>query len=324
MTQSDNPYKYDVALSFAGEDRNKAEQLASLLRAQGLRVFYDAYEQDELWGKDLYQHLQEVYRDRARYCVVLVSESYRAKLWASHELKQAQARAFRERQEYILPLRLDDSELPGLNDTTAYLDLRRASLEQVAQMIHRKLIGRSNCATWEETAIGLNEFSEKLKIGIDDILRRAIDSLLSDVTALGLERNTLHAGVSNRLRSVPVKKDLDIELTCLDAAGTFVHHPWPGIVGMTLQSQWAHRPRFQDWMLARMEDMKRGYLTWRDRYSSDARLEVEVLLDQRKYTRRTIVAFERISLAQGALPLYVAVEGHEIAALGGRGIDRAG
>ena len=43
--------KYDIAISFAGEDRPIAERLASLLVTQGLNVFYDAYEQPNLWGK---------------------------------------------------------------------------------------------------------------------------------------------------------------------------------------------------------------------------------------------------------------------------------
>ena len=31
-----------------------------------MRVFYDEYERAELWGKDLYSHLDEVYRRSAR------------------------------------------------------------------------------------------------------------------------------------------------------------------------------------------------------------------------------------------------------------------
>ena len=318
MTRPDYHYTYDVALSFASDDRSKAEQLATLLTGQGFRVFYDRYEQDVLWGKDLYQRLQEVYRDSARYCVVFVSASYRARLWPNQELKHAQARAFRESQEYILPLRLDDSELPGLNDTTAYLDLRQLSLEQVAQAVQRKVVARTDCTTWHETPIALNEFSEKLRIGVADTLRRAVDDLLRALTVRGRARYAPYSEVSAELRSVVTPKDLDIELTCLDAAGTFVHHPWPRILGSSLQSQWVHRPQFQTWMLERMEDMKRGCLTWTDDYSSNPRLELEVRLDRRKYRRRTLVGFERLALSQIAIPLYIAVEGHEIEALGER------
>ena len=82
--------QYDVALSFAGEDRHYAEQLAELLKLGGYLVFYDKYEQAELWGKDLYLHLSSVYKDQARYCVIFLSEHYAQKLWAKHELQSAQ------------------------------------------------------------------------------------------------------------------------------------------------------------------------------------------------------------------------------------------
>src|SRR2546430_867694 len=59
-----NDFDYDIAFSFAGEDRSIVEQLASKLTEERVRVFYDAYEKAALWGKDLYQHLQSVYKDR--------------------------------------------------------------------------------------------------------------------------------------------------------------------------------------------------------------------------------------------------------------------
>jgi hypothetical protein len=134
-------FEYDLALSFAGEDRQIVDELASMLTLLGVRVFYDDYEKAELWGKDLYQHLQTVYRDCAEYCVVFVSEAYGKKLWTRHELKQAQARAFKESHEYILPVRLDDTEIPGLNATIGYIDLRQHSLSQLSEVIIEKLFG---------------------------------------------------------------------------------------------------------------------------------------------------------------------------------------
>src|SRR5207244_3233712 len=110
-------YDYDVTLSFAGEDRAYVEQVAAALYALGIRVFYDRYEQVDLWGKDLYTHLDDVYRKRARYCVVFISRHYGEKLWPNHERKSAQARAFEETSEYILPIRFDATEVPGMLPT---------------------------------------------------------------------------------------------------------------------------------------------------------------------------------------------------------------
>jgi hypothetical protein len=131
--------EFEVALSFAGEDRNIAEALAHLLESKGVRVFYDDFQTATLWGKNLYQHLQEVYRDKAEYCVVLVSKDYLRKSWTRHELEQAQARAFVESREYILPVRMDDTELPGINQTIGYVDLRKVTVTEVADLLLEKL-----------------------------------------------------------------------------------------------------------------------------------------------------------------------------------------
>lgn len=131
-------YDYDVTLSFAGEDREYVERVAAALHELGIRVFYDRYEEVDLWGKDLYSHLDEVYRKRGRFCVVFISEHYSTKLWTNHERKSAQARAFEEKAEYILPVRFDATEVPGMLPTTGYIDGTTHTPEDVALMIARK------------------------------------------------------------------------------------------------------------------------------------------------------------------------------------------
>jgi hypothetical protein len=73
MSQDESNYEYDFAFSFPGEDREIVDKVAAKLRLLGVPIFYDRYETAALWGKDLYQHLQHVYRDQARFCVVFVS-----------------------------------------------------------------------------------------------------------------------------------------------------------------------------------------------------------------------------------------------------------
>lgn len=50
-------YEYDVALSFAGEDRKFVEDCAEILRSLNINVFYDNYEKEVLLGKNLYSYL---------------------------------------------------------------------------------------------------------------------------------------------------------------------------------------------------------------------------------------------------------------------------
>ena len=131
--------EYDVALSFAGEDRKYAEELAELLDTNGYSCFYDGNELPNLWGKNLYNYLSSVYKNDARYCVMFLSKYYQQKLWANHERQHAQARAFKENREYILPVRLDDTEIPGITPTIGYLDLREMTIKQVYEALDKKL-----------------------------------------------------------------------------------------------------------------------------------------------------------------------------------------
>ena len=82
---------YDVALSFAGEDRSVARELAEFLRAARYKVFFDEYEKAELWGEDLTVKLQDVYEHLSHFCVLLISRAYTEKAWTIHERR---ARAF--------------------------------------------------------------------------------------------------------------------------------------------------------------------------------------------------------------------------------------
>jgi hypothetical protein len=137
--RSGDSYEFDIALSFAGEDRLYAVQLAERLQAKGITVFYDEFEKAELWGKNLYSHLSEMYQNRAKYCLMLLSKNYGSKPWPRLEREAAQARAFISAKEYILPIRIDDSPIPGIFPTIGYLDWQREGPDHIVDALCRKL-----------------------------------------------------------------------------------------------------------------------------------------------------------------------------------------
>src|SRR5215208_7956595 len=149
-------FEYDVALSFGGQDRNLVDIIADLLRSKDIKVFHDKYESAELWGKDLIDHLVNIYSRKARYCVMFISQYYPLKKWTKVERMAAQERAFRDANEYILPLRLDDTQVPGITETTGYRDLRQHRMEDVVNLLEQKLMkskGQSNPRS-EERRVG--------------------------------------------------------------------------------------------------------------------------------------------------------------------------
>jgi hypothetical protein len=70
---------------------------------------------------------------------MFISKHYAQKLWTNHERKSAQARAFTESREYILPARFDDTEVPGLLPTVGYVDLTKLTPTELAELIVQKL-----------------------------------------------------------------------------------------------------------------------------------------------------------------------------------------
>jgi hypothetical protein len=189
-------FKYDIAVSFAGEDRSIVEKFVNALAANNISVFYDSWEQAQLWGKDLYQHLDMIYQQAAQYCVIFISENYVKKAWTKHELRSAQARAFQQNSEYILPIKLDDTELPGLPITIAYIDFRHTSIQEIVNYLSEK-IGVAQRPNVEEisklitqgnTDDRLSAISKIAIFNIKDLLDTTIDVMLNDLSPFVRER----------------------------------------------------------------------------------------------------------------------------------------
>ncbi|MEO5331986.1 MAG: toll/interleukin-1 receptor domain-containing protein [Magnetococcus sp. YQC-5] len=115
---------YDVALSFAGEDRIVAQALADAL-VKNFTVFYDKYEASELWGRDLTVELPLRFQN-SRFCIMLISKPYLEKMWTNFERQEIISKFLKLRgTDYLLPVRLNgfNEKLPGLADIVMYLDI---------------------------------------------------------------------------------------------------------------------------------------------------------------------------------------------------------
>ena len=171
-------FEYDVAISFAGEQRTQAEAIADCLKNAGVKVFYDGSEQTNLWGKNLYEHLSDVYQKKARYCLMLASAAYAAKVWPTLERRNAQARALSQKVEYILPVRFDETEIPGLPSTVGYLRFSEHGVEGICTLLRQKLsrpFESSETYTATELAIAPEPqefFEQRRRLADTEILKK--------------------------------------------------------------------------------------------------------------------------------------------------------
>lgn len=137
----DNYARYDVALSYASEDRLHAEAIAKGLQAAKKRVFFDHDCRSRLLGRTLSAELETIYSKRATYCVLLVSARYKEKRWTREELRAAlMGAALTQRSDYVIPVRLDATQLEELPEDTVYVPIERG-YEAIIADILEKLAG---------------------------------------------------------------------------------------------------------------------------------------------------------------------------------------
>ncbi|MCY4579027.1 MAG: TIR domain-containing protein [Chloroflexi bacterium] len=131
--------KYEVALSFAGEQRHYVEEVARGLQSRGIAVFYDEFEKVSLWGKSLTEEFHRIFENDAGRVVMFISRDYVQKAWPRHERRSVLSKAVHESTEYVLPVRFDDTKVPGLPTDVSYLPAEEYSPSELAAMIGEKL-----------------------------------------------------------------------------------------------------------------------------------------------------------------------------------------
>ncbi len=131
-------FTYDIGISYAGEDRKIAEEIVTgLKRLSENRIFFDKDEEADMLGKNLFTTLADVYSNRCRYSIVVVSKNYK-KVWTKHEKRALEERALTE-EDYIIPIMVDDTKISGLFiTTTAYLTIEKG-IDQIVKIINKKL-----------------------------------------------------------------------------------------------------------------------------------------------------------------------------------------
>jgi TIR domain-containing protein len=138
--RGEGAFEFDVAISFAGPQRQLAERLATIVKDAGFTVFYDNFYPDHLWGKDLPVFFDEIYQKKSQFCVPFLSQEYIERMWTTWERRSATARVLAERgKEYLLPIMVENVEVPGIPTTIGYLSLADRSIEDIADILVKKL-----------------------------------------------------------------------------------------------------------------------------------------------------------------------------------------
>ena len=68
--------KYEVAVSYASEQRPYVERFVARLQSQKMRVYYDRNAQAKMVGKILDQELHKIYLQESKCCILFLSNAY--------------------------------------------------------------------------------------------------------------------------------------------------------------------------------------------------------------------------------------------------------
>lgn len=139
----DDPYEYDVAVSFAGAQRAYVEKFVEACRQRDLEVFYDRDMTVAYWGRNFIREFRRVYGgSAARFVMPFISAEYLATPYPQDEFAAAVEQVFkREGQTYLLPVVVGDVEIPPdlLSPAIGWLRADEHSPAQLAEMTARRI-----------------------------------------------------------------------------------------------------------------------------------------------------------------------------------------
>ena len=138
---SETRKRFDIALSFPGEHRDFVKNVADILatKLDRERVFYDAYYEAELARPNLDTYLAEIYHNQAELVVVFLCAEYEQKEWCGLEWRAVRDLLKQKKTAEIMPVRLDDTHIPGLFSIDGYINAKDHEPVELANLIVQRL-----------------------------------------------------------------------------------------------------------------------------------------------------------------------------------------
>ena len=126
--------KFDVALSFAAEDRHVARDIAVAMRKRSIHVLFDEFNQEDFVGSNLHEFLRDLY-EQSRACVVVISDCYLKSPWLQAEIHILLSRSQSDDDYTIFPVRVSDTPLPLELKSLSSIDYMQSSADLIAEAV---------------------------------------------------------------------------------------------------------------------------------------------------------------------------------------------
>lgn len=105
------PKKFDIAISFAGENRQLAKYIATKLKELDVDVYFDEDYEVSYLGKKLSDQFSKIFSSESRFVLCLLDKFHQDKIWPTFERDVFTPRV---KNEEVIPIYLDDSLFVGI------------------------------------------------------------------------------------------------------------------------------------------------------------------------------------------------------------------
>lgn len=133
--QMDRP---SVFLSHSSKDKSFVSRLATDLKSNGVPVWFDQWELKV--GDSLSERIESGI-SQSGWLAVVVSKNSTSSDWVQKELRAAQARELRDKSVFVLPIIIDDCEIPLFLLDKLYADFRSSYDQGLESLLRRVLEG---------------------------------------------------------------------------------------------------------------------------------------------------------------------------------------
>jgi hypothetical protein len=125
-----------VFLSHSSKDKPFVSRLATDLKSRGVPVWFDKW---ELKVGDSLTEKIETGISQSGWLAVILSRDSASSDWVQKELRAAQVRELRDRNVFVLPIVIDDCEIPLFLLDKVYADFR-PSYEHGLEVLLKRLL----------------------------------------------------------------------------------------------------------------------------------------------------------------------------------------
>lgn len=124
-------FDWDIAISFAGENRKLAETIVDLLEVLDCTVFYDKHYESNYLGTVWSNNFKEIFGHKSRYVVCLLDSNHAEKIWPTFEREIFSARV---EDAAVIPIYLDDTSFVGIPKDIVGIDYKNCDHSDIDEI----------------------------------------------------------------------------------------------------------------------------------------------------------------------------------------------